>query len=43
MLHYNLPGPRREGNDSAAAFYKKMGLTPQFTCLEEVLPKQSLI
>lgn len=32
-----------EGNDNAAAFYKKMGLTPQFTCLEEVLPKQSLI
>ena len=34
---YNITLHVWEGNDNAAAFYEKMGLKPQFTCLEAVL------
>lgn len=34
---YNLTLHVWEGNDSASAFYRKMGLKPQYTCLECVL------
>lgn len=34
---YNITLHVWEGNDNAAAFYEKMGLKPQFTCLEAIL------
>lgn len=34
---YNITLHVWEGNDNAAAFYKKMGLKPQYTCLEAIL------
>lgn len=34
---YNITLHVWEGNDNAAAFYEKMGLKPQFTCLEALL------
>ncbi|MQN00529.1 MAG: GNAT family N-acetyltransferase [bacterium LCO1.1] len=34
---YNITLHVWEGNDNAAAFYARMGLKPQFTCLEQIL------
>ena len=34
---YNITLHVWEGNDNAAAFYEKMGLNPQFTCLEAII------
>lgn len=34
---YNITLHVWEGNDNAAAFYEKMELKPQFTCLEAIL------
>lgn len=35
---YNITLHVWAGNDNAQKFYEKMGLVPQYTCLEQILP-----